>query len=288
MVFYILTASMLTVGIYLLFAVCFKAPSAKQATALYRTGRLLKTKHFSEKMKISLGAWLAKMPFFPALTKKIQPILDQDKKQRTAEVYLAGCFLKTVLLCSVGLIGSFFVKPFILIALAAPFVAYFEEYQNLENVVRIRKETIEKELPDFIAAILVELSAQRDLIRMMTNYLPYAGSELKKELSTTILDMQSGNYEQALLRMEYRVCSSHMSSVIRGLIGVTRGNDETTYFQLLAQAIRQSELTRQKRKALELKPKFTIGAAVLLVICFMLIFGVLLIDLSMKSGDLFG
>lgn len=255
---------------------------------MYRTGRLLKTKHFSEKMKISLGAWLTKMPFFPALTKKIQPILDQDKKQRTAEVYLAGCFLKTVLLCSVGLIGSFFVKPFILIALAAPFVAYFEEYQNLENVVRIRKETIEKELPDFIAAILVELSAQRDLIRMMTNYLPYAGSELKKELSTTILDMQSGNYEQALLRMEYRVCSSHMSSVIRGLIGVTRGNDETTYFQLLAQAIRQSELTRQKRKALELKPKFTIGAAVLLVICFMLIFGVLLIDLSMKSGDLFG
>ena len=79
-----------------------------------------------------------------------------------------------------------------------------------------------------------------------------------------------------------------MSSVVRGLIGVTRGNDEATYFQLLAQAIRQSELTRQKKKALELKPKFTIGSAFLLVGCFILIFGVLLIDLSVKSGDLFG
>lgn len=288
MIFYFLTACALASAVYLLLAVFLKIPSAAQAAALYRTQRLFKPKHFAEKVKISLGAWLAKMPFFPALTEKIQPILAQDKKQRTAEVYLAGCFFKTILLCLVSVTGSFFVKPLILIALAAPFVAYFEEYHNLENVVRIRKETIEKELPDFIAAILVELSAQRDIIRMMTNYLPYAGSELKKELSTTILDMQSGSYERALLRLEYRVCSSHMSSVVRGLIGVTRGNDETTYFQLLAQAIRQSELTRQKRKALELKPKFTIGAAILLIACFILIFGVLFIDLSVKSGDLFG
>ena len=228
------------------------------------------------------------MPFFPALTEKIQPILAQDKKQRTAELYLAGCCLKITFLCFAGVVGSLFFKPFLLLIPVSPFIVYLEEYQNLEQAVRRRKEAIERELPDFIAAILVELSAQRDLVRMMTNYLPYAGSELKKELSTTILDMQSGSYERALLRLEYRVCSSHMSSVVRGLIGVTRGNDETTYFQLLAQAIRQSELTRQKRKALELKPKFTIGAAILLIACFILIFGVLFIDLSVKSGDLFG
>lgn len=288
MIFYFLTACALASAVYLLLAVFLKIPSAAQAAALYRTQRLFKPKHFAEYLKNHLGAWLSQMPFFPMLTEKIQPILEQDKKQRTAELYLAGCCLKITFLCFAGVVGSLFFKPFLLLIPVSPFIVYLEEYQNLEQAVRRRKEAIERELPDFIAAILVELSAQRDLVRMMTNYLPYAGSELKKELSTTILDMQSGSYERALLRLEYRVCSSHMSSVVRGLIGVTRGNDETTYFQLLAQAIRQSELTRQKKKELELKPKFTIGSAFLLVGCFILIFGVLLIDLSVKSGDLFG
>ena len=286
--FIIVSSCFLGIAVFNLLSIICSAPSGKQTLAAYKIqhSKQKQTSVF-DKVQTVAAVCISKMPIKP-LIDKIQPLLEYDKKHRTAEEYLAGCLLKMVFITLLGIVGGFVFPPLFLVCMIAPAAIYYDEYSQLKSLNEKKREAIEKDLPSFVSAVLVSLSSDRDIVRMILTYIPYATFELKKELQITVSDMQSGNYERALMRLDQRVCSSHMSAVVRGLIGISRGNDERTYFQLLAHSIRQAELTRQKQKALKVKPKFMIAAGILLLSCLLLIFGVLLIDLSAKSKELFG
>lgn len=65
---------------------------------------------------------------------------------------------------------------------------------------------------------------------MLERFRMNAGESLSGELDILIADMRSSNYEAALTRFESRINSPMLSDVVRGLIGVLRGDDSAVVF----------------------------------------------------------
>lgn len=276
------------ISLFLILSILFSAPSGRQSLAKYHVHHPnAQNQSIYSKIQLLLANWLGNLPI-QKLTNKIQPILEYDNKKRSAEMYLSDIVIKTAILMIISLIGGFILPQLFLVCFIVPVIIYYDEYKQLQQLIKTKKEKLEEDLPSFIGAVLSALETDRDVIRMISNYIPYAEPELKSELKITLSDMQSGNYEKALLRLDRRIASSHLSAVVRGLIGVIHGNDEKIYLQLLSHTIRQAELTKQKQRALKSKPKFLFAAVIVLLSSLVVVFGVVIIDLMAKSNQLFG
>lgn len=93
---------------------------------------------------------------------------------------------------------------------------------------------------------------------MLEHYKENAGEMFQKELDIVCADMRSSSYEAALTRFEARLNSPQLSDVVRGLIGVLRGDDGAVYFQMLTHDFKQAELQRLKAKAAKIPPKIRV------------------------------
>ena len=138
-----------------------------------------------------------------------------------------------------------------------------------------------------VATIEQELKASRNVIGMLERYRSNAGKALKGELDILIADMRSSNYEAALTRFEARLNSPMLSDVVRGLIGVLRGDDSTVYFQMLAHDFKQLELQRLKAEAQKIPPKMRVFSFIMLL-CFLLTYLVIIGYVAITSlGGMF-
>ena len=78
-----------------------------------------------------------------------------------------------------------------------------------------------------------------------------------------------------------------LSDIVRGLIGVLRGDDGRIYFQMLAHDMKQLELQQLKAQAAKIPPKIRVYSFIMLV-CFMLIYiVVILMQILTSMGGLF-
>ena len=108
------------------------------------------------------------------------------------------------------------------------------------------------------------------------------------ELDQTIADMKTGNYENALIHFETRIGSPMLSDVIRGLIGVLRGDDQRMYFKMICFDMRQIEQNNLKKEAAK-RPKKIQRYSMMMLICIMIIYLVVLCTEVMSSlGAFFG
>ena len=126
---------------------------------------------------------------------------------------------------------------------------FYKETRKAEELVREKREQIEGELYRFVSTITQELKNSRDVLSMLEHYKENAGEMFQKELDIVCADMRSSSYEAALTRFEARLNSPQLSDVVRGLIGVLRGDDGAVYFQMLTHDFKQAELQRLKAKA---------------------------------------
>lgn len=113
-----------------------------------------------------------------------------------------------------------------------------------------------------------ELRNSRDVLSILENYKKNAGEALARELDIVCADMRSSSYEAALTRFEARLNSPQLSDIIRGLVGVLRGDDSTVYFQMLVHDFKQIEIQRLKAKAQKIPPKIR-KYSFLMLMCFM-------------------
>ena len=110
---------------------------------------------------------------------------------------------------------------------------------------------------------------------------------LTGELDILLADMRSSNYEAALTRFEARLNSPMLSDVVRGLIGVLRGDDSSVYFQMLAHDFKQLELQRLKAQAQKIPPKIRVFSFAMLM-CFLLTYLVIIAYVAVTSlGGMF-
>ena len=135
---------------------------------------------------------------------------------------------------------------------------------------------MKQSFPAFAVSIQQSLSADRDVLKLLTSYRRIAGVPyLGQELDTTIADMKTGNYENALLHFQNRIGGTMLSDIVRGLIGTLRGDDQQMYFKMLVFDMRQIEQNNLKKEAAK-RPKQMQKYSMMMLFCILLIYVVVL------------
>ena len=191
----------------------------------------------------------------------------------------------------VGLLAipALFVFPLLApLVVAVAVLLYMRAAKGVQERIKERRAAIEYELPRLAYTIEQTLKHNRDVLSILEQYRESAGPELRGELSITVADMRSGNYEAALTRLEARVGSTLLSDVTRGLIGVLRGDDTALYWSALS--LKLADVQRQQLKAQALKvPGRVKRLSMCLLGCFIATYMVVIISQILSSlGVLFG
>ena len=217
---------------------------------------------------------------------RLQTALAIAGLELTPEAYTARAWVTAA---AVGLcaIPMAFLMPLLSPVLVGLAVAlWFSTYYAAFDFVRKRRKLIEAEIPRFALTIGQNLENDRDVLKMLTSYRRVAGRDFAAELDQTIADMKTGNYENALLRFETRIGSPMLSDVVRGLIGVLRGDDQRMYFKMICFDMRQIEQNNLKKEAAK-RPRKIQRYSMMMLVCIMIIYLVVLCTEVINSLDVF-
>lgn len=279
----------LAMGIYLILAAVLHVPTYQAAKAALNAIKKNKkqVKNF-DAILMELAVKLSKvLPMDEYRNRKLTATLKSAEIPLTAEQYISLAVVKAgmALVCAVPCL---FIAPIISpVFMIVGMGIYFSESSKAEKKTRVRREEIEFELPRFVATLTQELQASRDVLSMLETYQKNAGAALKNELVITTTDMRTGNFEGALARFEARVSSAMLSDVVRGLIGVLRGDDGVAFFRMLSHDMKQIELQRLKKLALERPPKIRKYSFMLLGCMLLLYMGVMGYQILGTMSDMF-
>ncbi len=261
---------LLAIGLFLIFADLLKLPSIATQKAMLSAGKQGKEK--AKTVDVLLMGWAVKLakyiPMDEYKKSRMKNTLNAAGMNLTPEEFISSAILKS------GIIALLIIPCLMILPLIAPIlmflsiIIYFKEIRNADEILKIKKEKIEVELPRFVATITQELKASRDVLSIIENYKKNAGEEFADELDILTADMRSSSYEAALTRFEARINSPMLSDITRGLIGVLRGDDGSMYFQMLSHDMKQLELQRLKAQAMKIPPKIRVFSFVMLM-CFL-------------------
>lgn len=205
----------------------------------------------------------------------------------TPEAYTARAFLTALAVAFLSLPVFLIMPLFGFLVLGLAVLMWFSSYYSAFDYVKKRKKNIEAELPRFAVSIQQSLCGNRDVLKLLVSYRRIAGPDLGKELDTTIADMKTANYENALLRFQNRIGSTMLSDIVRGLIGTLRGDDQHMYFQMLVFDMRQIEQNNLKKEAAK-RPKQMQKYSMMMLFCILLIYVVVLsVEVISSLGSFF-
>lgn len=264
-------------GSYLILAGVCRIPTYRTSRAILTVGRRQKKQARSPDAVIMelAGKLSTVLRMDDYKRRKLTVILRSAEISMAPELYMAQAYVKAGLVLS-GMIPCLLIMPLLFpVFLILGVGIFFSESGRAEKLVKKRREEIEFELPRFVATITQELMASRDILSMLETYQKNAGPALKNELAITTADMRTGNYEAALVRLEGRVSGAMMSDVVRGLIGCIRGDDGVTFFRMLSHDMKQLEVQRLKKLALERPPKIRRYSFLILACMLMIYMGVM-------------
>ena len=284
-VVFILTAC----GRFLLLSGILKLPTLRTGRAMMQSGKKeKKLQKTLDAFYMDGAAYLGKYIGMNAYKKsRMQNVLNAAGLKMTPETYMAYAYLKagSIFLLILPALHVFPLLAILLVLLGV--MVYYKETRKAEELVREKREQIEGELYRFVSTITQELKNSRDVLSMLEHYKENAGEMFQKELDIVCADMRSSSYEAALTRFEARLNSPQLSDVVRGLIGVLRGDDGAVYFQMLTHDFKQAELQRLKAKAAKIPPKIRVFSFAMLLCFLATYFAIIGYEIIKSMGTLF-
>lgn len=284
-VVFILTAC----GLFLLLSVILKLLTLRTGRAMMQSGKKeKKLQKTLDAFYMDGAAYLGKYIGMNAYKKsRMQNVLNAAGLKMTPETYMAYAYLKagSIFLLILPALHVFPLLAILLVLLGV--MVYYKETRKAEELVREKREQIEGELYRFVSTITQELKNSRDVLSMLEHYKENAGDMFQKELDIVCADMRSSSYEAALTRFEARLNSPQLSDVVRGLIGVLRGDDGAVYFQMLTHDFKQAELQRLKAKAAKIPPKIRVFSFAMLLCFLATYFAIIGYEIIKSMGTLF-
>ena len=278
------------VGLFFILSDAFRIPYYKTSKAVESLSKRQNDKRSALDIRLSGLAELLSKHIRMNEYKRTELEADLKTAQMdvSPEMFKANAVIKACLVGVFAVPFAFIFPVLVPVVLILAFVLYKKEVKSVSRRIRAKREKIEYELPRLVSNIEKTLSHNRDVLYMLESYAANAGPELKHELDITVADMKSGNYEDAIIRLESRVGSSMMSDVCRGLISILRGDDNKIYWASLA--LKFNDTARQHLRLQAQKvPKKVKRLSMCLLICFMLIYVVVILEQIMGSiGVLFG
>ena len=285
----LLFGGFLFLGMFFLAADLLKVPYMKTEKALLDTGRNNKKGSAAFDAFLLQGAMrLSHVIRMDEYRKsRMKNVLKATGIKMTPEVYQAYALTKAGLLMA-GIIPCLLLFPLLTpIVVFLAVMVYFKEIQRADEMLKSKRKSIEDELRRFVANLEQELQNNRDVLSMVENFRKNAGTEFGEELGVLAADMRSSSYEAALTRFEARLNSPMLSDVVRGLIGVLRGDNSVVYFQMLAHDFKQIELQKLKSEAQKIPPKIRFFSFLMLM-CFLLTYLAIIVFEIIKSlGGMF-
>ena len=197
--------------------------------------------------------------------------------------YMAGQIAKSLLLASLGLAFIPLGIPWLsVLTCLVGVLAYFQSTSKLRKRIEKLNQAIDAELPRMVGTMECTLGNNRDLIGFFSRYRRVAGKIMGQELDVLLTDLQTGNQELALRRMEGRIQSSNLSALIMVLLGVDQGTDQRTSLAVLSRDIRtkERELTRRR---MEKRPGRIKTACLILTVEMILMFMVPLLMMIIST-----
>ena len=282
-------AILFSCGIGFLLAERLKLPSRAASRAMHSMGRNRKDKPnpLTLLMRELSGRLAGKLRLNDYRRAQLEADLRTGDMTQTPEQFVAENLVRagTVAVLAVPVV---FVSKFLAVLLLVAAVLFYRlGSMTLRKKIGARRARIELELPRFVANIEKTLPHSRDVLAMLESYRTGAGEEFGRELDITVADMRSGNDEAALTRLEARVGSSALSDVVRGLIGILHGEDNSVYWANLS--LKFSEAGRQNlREQAGKVPKRVRRLSLVLLGCFFLMYIVVIGEVLLNSlGGLF-
>lgn len=233
---------------------------------------------------IKLGKYL---PLSEAQKKRMEVKLKMVRIELSPQTFLARAIIKGMIPLTIALVlfllPSHFLTGLVMgLMIILSIGLFLKDFEDINEKAKMRKKEIEWELPRFLDSILQELHYHRDIIKMIENYKDSAGESFKKELEVTIADMKSGNMENALIKLDARLGIPQLSSITRGLLSVIQGEEVIIYFQMLQHDLRIMQQQKLEKIALK-RPDKILKYSGLIVLCFLLIYGVVFGVIIMRS-----
>ncbi len=275
-----------SLGVFLILSDYLKIPKLKTSRAILSISKREKKRIKNlEVFILDLSSKFSKYIKLDDYKKrKLTATLKSADIKLSPETYISKAWIKAGLVL-ISIIPALFIFPILSpLILFLSIAVYFKEIRSADKILKARREEIEWELPRFVSTLTQELKASRDVLSMLETYKKSAGRGLKKELDITIADMKSGSYESALTRFETRLGCSSLSEVIRGLIGVLRGDNGVMYFQMLSHDLKQLEFQRLKTIA-QKRPGKIRKYSFMMLGCFILMYLVVMAIEIIKSVD---
>ena len=276
-------------GLFFIIADLLKLPRLATQRAMISAGR--QEKKQARSAEALLMGWAVKLAPHIRMDEykksRLKNVLNAAGIAMSPEEYTAFAMVKTgaVLLAVIPCLLIFPLLALIVILLAV--AVYFKDIRRADEKLAVKRDEIEAELPRFVATITQELAVSRDVLSMLEHYKQNAGPVFAAELDVLTADMRSGSYEAALTRFEARFNSPLLSDVVRGLIGVLRGDNGVNYFQMLSHDMKQLELQRLKAKAMKIPPKIRVFSFVLLM-CFLVTYlAIIIYEIIFSLGGMF-
>ena len=268
----------LAAGLYFVLADLLKIPRLATERALISAGR--RERSLVKTLEALILGWALKLAPLIRMDeykyRRLESKLTAAGLDMTPQVYTAYSILKPCLIL-LGIIPCLLILPILsplIVVLAV--LTWFKESRRADELVKARMELIEG-----------ELAASQDVLRILENYKKHAGPDFGRELDVLTADMRSSSYEAALIRFEARMGSAIISDIVRGLIGILRGDDGRMYFQMLSHDLKALELQHLKAKAAKIPPKIRVFSFIMLM-CFMMTYIVIIVYQIVNSlGSLF-
>jgi len=289
-IFRISVGILFDIAVYFILADVFKLPYVRTSKAINNLSKAQREKTSSIDVWLgNLASTIAKhLPMNEFKKQELETDLRTAQMDITPEMYRANAIVKA-LLVAVFAIPMLFIFPILVpIVLVLAFVLYRINTKSVSNRIKAKRARIENDLPRLVGTIQKTLIRSRNIADMLQDFYPHANKELQHELGITIADMRSGNEEAAVTRLEARVGSPMMSDVCRGFITLIHGDTAPVYWSSLA--MKFSDIQRQRLRLEAQKiPKKVKRLSMCLLVCFMLIYVVVIVSQIMSSvGVMFG
>ena len=279
----ILLAILLPVGIFQLCSYKYNFPSfniikyARQSAHLGQK-EVSRVEYYLEKIATPISK---KIKLDDIYKQNIEIALNVSDMAITPEMHIAKSLAIFVISVILSLPVFLFSTLFGCFVVFAGAVLAFANFRSI--LIRLKRYRIEleAEVPKFATAIAEGLKHERDILKLLTEYREVAGPTFRRELGRTLADMKTSNYENALLRFDYRIGSSYLSDVIKGLLGAVRGDDQTVYFNILCMNLKSFEksvLMARINKRPQKINMISLGMLLSIIVIYVVVLGTVMID----------
>lgn len=221
--------------------------------------------------------------------RKLVSDLERAELKITPEQYYASAIARGVLISLVAIPALLIEQGLIALGcIAIGVLAIFEELKLVTKELRKKDEEITRALPHFVLTVNEMLKSTHDLKHIFEKYLhDVASTPLATDLRKLLAHVEANeNMAEALQTFDRTLDVPLLSNFVSGLIEVTKGVDQSSYFQHAHDDMMKLNQEQIKRMAAK-RPQKIKWTTFCMLICFILIFVAPVIMQLLNSMSIF-